>query len=105
MHHFNIPLFKNTDALISVFDNTMSPKYLTGDILAVQFIDKTDFIQWNKPYAIGSKNQGLLLKRVQQSSDRSKFTLISENKDYGDFDITFEDIKTIAIVRGVVRLE
>lgn len=64
------------------------------------------FFQWGKIYVIDS-SQGVLVKRVMRIEDDEKHVLlVSENKDeYEPFRFPVSDIRSLAIVIGVIRPE
>ena len=105
--YYVVPKFKDKkiDFMIEVTGSSMYPKYNSGDVVACTIINENTFIQWNKVHCIATREQGLLIKRLHQSKDPAKLTLISDNKDYPPFDIPKEEICGIAIVAGVIRLE
>lgn len=105
--YYVVPKFKDKkiDFMIEVTGSSMYPKYNSGDVIACTIINENTFIQWNKVHCIATREQGLLIKRLHQSKDPKKLTLVSDNKDYPPFDIPKEEICGIAIVAGVIRLE
>ena len=105
--YYVVPKFKDKkiDFMIEVTGSSMYPKYNSGDVVACTIISESTFIQWNKFHVIATREQGLLIKRLHQSKDTEKLTLVSDNKDYPPFDIPKEEICGIAIVAGVIRLE
>ena len=105
--YYIVPKFndKKIDFMIEVTGSSMYPKYNSGDVVACTIINENTFIQWNKVHVIATREQGLLIKRLHQSKDPEKLTLVSDNKNYPPFDIPKEEICGIAIVAGVIRLE
>lgn len=96
---------RGADCLVRVSGSSMYPKYSNGDILACRIIRDILFFQWGKVYVVDS-SQGLLVKRVEQSPRDGFITLVSDNRDrYKPFDIPVADIRTLAIVIGVIRIE
>ncbi len=93
------------DFIITVTGNSMQPTYLSGDKVICKLIESADYVQWNKPYIIDSISQGVLLKRLKPSSNIDMFTIKSDNADYDDFEIPRKDIRKIAIVVGLCRIE
>ncbi len=93
------------DFLIKVKGSSMSPKYNSGDVIAIKRIPLDDFIQWNKPYVIDTETQGVLVKRIVESKKEGCFQLISDNQKYQPFDVPKEKIRSIFLVVGVIRLE
>lgn len=102
-----IPLFDGlkVDFMLPVRGSSMYPKYSSGDVVACRLVNELLFVQWNKVYVIDSISQGILMKRLIKSEDPKKVICRSDNKDYGDFEVPLEDIRNIALVVGVIRLE
>jgi phage repressor protein C with HTH and peptisase S24 domain len=99
-----VPDFKGADFLIPVKGSSMYPKYASGDIVACKRLPLDTFFQWNKVYVIDSE-QGVLIKRVKQGDDKDHILLVSENSSYEPFNIRKDQITSLAIVIGVIRLE
>ncbi len=102
-----VPKFKYRaiDFMVEVSDNGMFPKYSSGDILACAVIKEETFIQWNKPYVIVTKGQGILIKRIKKSVDEKTLLVISDNESYEPFEIPKSEIIGIAIIIGSIKLE
>lgn len=104
---YAIPEFiaRGVDFLIRVSGSSMYPKYSNGDILACTIIRNILFFQWGKVYVIDS-SQGVLVKRIFKSEKEGYIQLVSDNHDrYPPFDFPTNDIRTLALVAGVIRLE
>lgn len=101
-----VPEFTELKAefMIRVKGSLMSPKYNSGDLLACKKISLGKFFQWNKAYVLDTE-QGALVKRVKPSKQEGCIQLVSDNANYDPFDISLNDIYSIAIVLGVIRLE
>lgn len=100
-----IPMFRDAEFLIRISGTSMIPKFRSGDIVACKKLPLTDlFFQWNKIYVLDT-NQGALIKRIKPGSDKQHITCISENKDYDPFELSQEQIHSIALVIGIIRLE
>lgn len=104
--HYYIPEFqKKADYLIRVSGTSMSPKYYNGDVIACKKIPKETFIQWGKVYVMDTI-QGALCKRLFKSEKGDKFiSVVSDNDKYPPFDMEKKEIRSLAIVIGVIRLE
>lgn len=102
-----IPLFDGLkiDFMIAVRGSSMYPKYSSGDVVACRLISELLFIQWNKVYVLDSKSQGVIMKRVKKSQNPDYILCKSDNKEYDEFEIPRADIRNIALVVGVIRLE
>lgn len=102
--YFVIPVFKEAEFLITVRGAGMSPKYNSGDILACKKVLVSSFFQWNQVYVLYTE-QGVLIKRIKKSSKENFVSIVSDNSDYETFDLAINDIRLLAIVMGVIRLE
>ncbi len=105
--YYVIPKFKhrNIDFMIEVTGSSMYPKYNSGDVIACTIIKESSFIQWNKTHVIATQEQGLLVKRLKEGSDKNCLLAISDNESYPPFEIPKSEITGIALVVGVIRLE
>lgn len=101
---FIIPTFKDAEFLINIKGGSMYPKYSSGDIVACKKLSRDTFFQWNKVYVLDTE-QGPLIKRIQEGTSIDTLLIISDNPDYKPFELNKEQIRGIAIVIGVIRLE
>ena len=100
-----VPAFHNADFLMPVKGNSMTPTYISGDIVACQRVPMTDiFFQWNKPYVLDTA-QGAIIKRIKPGSDKDHVLIVSDNKEYDPFELPYKDIDAVALVIGLIRLE
>lgn len=100
-----VPAFHNADFLMPVKGNSMTPTYISGDIVACQRVPMTDiFFQWNKPYVLDTA-QGAIIKRIKPGSDKDHVLIVSDNKEYDPFELPYKDIYAVALVIGLIRLE
>ena len=100
-----IPAFSGADFLMPVKGNSMMPTYISGDIVACQRVPMTDmFFQWNKPYVLDT-SQGAIIKRIKPGSDKQHVLIVSDNKEYDSFELSYNDIYAVALVIGIIRLE
>ncbi len=100
-----VPAFHNADFLMPVKGNSMTPTYISGDIVACQRVPLTDlFFQWNKPYVLDTA-QGAIIKRIKPGSDKDHVLIVSDNKEYDPFELPYKDIYAVALVIGLIRLE
>lgn len=100
-----VPAFNGADFLIPVKGNSMTPTYVSGDIVACQRVPMTDlFFQWNKPYVLDTA-QGALIKRIKPGSDKEHVLIVSDNEEYDPFELPYSEIHAVAMVIGIIRLE
>lgn len=104
---YDVPDFEtaHADFLIRVSGSSMYPKYSSGDILACRKIDEITFLQWGKIYVIDSR-QGAMVKRLFPMEDNADMVLCkSDNPNYPPFELPKEEIRSLSIVVGAIRLE
>lgn len=100
-----VPVFKDAEFLIQVKGSSMIPKYNSGDIVACKKLPLDGlFFQWNKVYVLDTI-QGALIKRVKAGSDSNHLLIVSDNERYEPFELHISQIRSVAIVIGVIRLE
>lgn len=93
------------DFLIRVGGESMSPKYIEGDMLVCKMLDEVLFFQWGKTYVLDT-SQGVMVKNIYEDTEnKDNILLVSENKDkYPPFSIPRSDIRKIALVVGSLRI-
>lgn len=100
-----VPAFKGADFLMPVKGNSMTPTYVSGDIVACQRVPMSDlFFQWNKPYVLDT-TQGPLIKRIKPGTDAEHIRIISDNTEYDPYELPISAIHAVALVIGIIRLE
>ena len=97
--------FKGADFLIRVKGDSMSPKYIGGDLVACKVINDVLFFQFGRVYVLYTKSQGVMIKKVQPSEKEDCILCVSENENYAPFDVPKEDIAGVALVCGSISLE
>ncbi|MEG0518287.1 MAG: S24 family peptidase [Bacteroidales bacterium] len=103
--YYVIPELQHAEFMLRITGNSMYPKYSSGDVIACIKVLDIKYFQWNKVYAIYTKSQGIMVKRVHESINKDTIKLVSENPDYKPFEIPREDIVAVARVIGSVVLE
>lgn len=103
--YYNVTEFRNADFLIRVSGDSMTPKYKSGDIVACRAVMERKFWQWHAIYVIATRNQGVLIKRVEPGQEPDSITCVSENPAYRPFQVPLEEIVSVALVMGAIVLE
>lgn len=105
--YYVIPKFRflEVDFMIEVIGDSMMPRLFPGDIIACSIINNPQFIQWNKPHLLATRDQGLIVKRLKRSDKSDCLLAISDNKEYEPFDIPIGEIAGMARVVGVIHAE
>ena len=100
-----IPAFRDAEFLIMVKGDSMVPTYYGGDLVAAKKLVLDDlFFQWNKIYVLDTC-QGALIKRIKRGQDTKHILCVSDNADYDPFELAIEQIYSIAIVVGSLRMD
>lgn len=105
--YYSVPAFRDSDFLIRVKGDSMTPKFTGGDLVACKKIeiDRSYFIQWNRVYVVYTQSQGVMIKRLQPSEDKDCIKCVSDNEKYAPFDVPKSDIVALALVNGSISLE
>lgn len=96
-----INVFPDYDFTIIIKGSSMEPKYEGGDEVACKRIDNTSFIQWGKVHVLDTA-QGIIIKRIYEDGEKIRCT--SYNPEYPDFSIQKEEIFSMSLVVGLIRL-
>lgn len=96
-----ITAFPSYDFTMFVKGDSMYPNYEGGDEVACKRIDSTSFIQWGKVHVLDTA-QGIVIKRVYDDDGNVK--CVSYNKEYPDFTISKEEVYSMSLVVGMIRL-
>ena len=105
--YYMVSEFKDSDFLIRVKGDSMSPHFTGGDLLACTRIamDQTFFLQWGRCYVIYTRSQGCMVKRVQPSEKDGWIRCVSDNVKYATFDVPMQDVVSVALVNGSISME
>ena len=100
-----VPIFKGANFLIRVQGDSMTPRYLSGDIVACKRVGMDNlWFQWGKTYVLDTR-QGALLKRIEPAEKDGFIQLCSDNTKYKPFDLPIEEINGVALVVGTIRVD
>jgi phage repressor protein C with HTH and peptisase S24 domain len=105
VENYFIPEFEDSSFIIRVRGNSMSPRYISGDMVACKILKESQFIQWNEIHVISTIEQGILIKKIKEGRNKDYLTAISENPEFPKFEIPKNEITGLAIVLGGIRLE
>lgn len=93
--------FPKYNFTIFIKGDSMEPKYESGDEVACKRIDNTHFIQWGKVHVLDTA-QGIIIKRIY--NDKNGIRCVSFNPAYHDFIVPKEEIYSISLVVGLLRV-
>lgn len=103
--YYTVSEFKDSDFLIRVKGDSMSPHFTGGDLLACKKVVDTYFFQWGRVYVVYTRSQGCMVKRIQPSEKEGYIRCVSDNVKYAPFDVPMEDVVSVALVNGSISLE
>lgn len=96
-----IGIFPTYDFTIRITGRSMEPEFFSGDEVACKRINEERFIQWGRVHVLDT-TQGVVIKRIYD--DGEKIRCNSYNKEFPDFSIPKEDIRSYNLVVGSIRL-
>lgn len=103
--YYTVSEFKDSDFMIRVKGDSMSPHFVGGDLLACKRITTAYFFQFGRCYVILTRSQGAMVKRVQPSEREGYIKCVSDNPKYAPFDVPMDDVISVALVNGSISLE
>lgn len=104
-NYYTVSEFKESDFLIRVKGDSMSPHFMGGDLLACKKVTDAFFFQWGRCYVLYTRSQGCMVKRVNPSEKDGCIKCVSDNTKYAPFDVPMDDIVSVALVNGSISLE
>jgi repressor LexA len=99
-----IPAFGKADFMVTIEGESMTPKYLAGDIAVCRKLDAEPLLQWNKTYLLDT-DLGAMIKRVRKGVTEESVLIVSENRDFEPFELERSRIHHYAELLGIIRLE
>lgn len=104
--YYIIPKFRHlqVDFMIEVTGDSMQPSYHSGDVVACRII-RSSYIQWNRCHVIATRDQGILIKRLQPSEKPEHIQAVSDNPRYPPFDVPLSDVESLAMVVGSIHVD
>lgn len=103
--YYTVSEFKDSDFLIRVKGDSMSPHFTGGDLLACKKVADVYFLQWGRCYVVLTRSQGAMVKRVQPSDKDGCIKCVSDNPRYAPFDVPMDDVVSVALVNGSISME
>ncbi len=91
------------DFLIRIQGNSMSPTYMSSDMVACKKLEAGAWIEFGDAYVIDSA-QGVMIKRIfNDPNDAEKFLCRSDNPDVAPFSIAKNEVRSLSKVIGIIR--
>ena len=100
-HHAQIDFFDRYDMTITVDGMSMYPRFVTGDILAIERIERG--AAYNGGTYVVATREGAVVKVVEQSGDYLR--LIPLNKDYPTTQAHWDSVLGLYRIVGMLRTD
>lgn len=105
-YYVNLKPLNDCDAFLTVYGDSMYPKYASGEIIAVREVTNMEVLQWGEAYLIitdESANSMITVKSIFEHNNESSLILRAFNPAYtGDTVIERSSIKRLFIIKGKV---
>lgn len=107
-YYINCRPFNDCTAYLPFYGDSMYPKYLNGDIIAVKEVKNPDIVLWGEAYLVITDEAANSLRAVRlliEHKDKSKVILRAANPDFkGDTVIDKKSIASLHIVKGRITM-
>jgi len=107
MDYLDLPKAPKCDGALYASGDSMEKVIQSGDLLGFKVIqDIPNELYWGEVYILNIDFAGddlTLIKYVQKGKDKDHILLVSENKHHADKEIHLSKVRTIALVKAVVR--
>jgi len=98
--------FNDCTAYLPVYGDSMYPKYVSGEIIAIKEITNYNVLQWGEAYVVMTDEESNSIKGIKllfEHPDPAKLILRSSNPNYkGDTVIDKKNIESLYIVKGKI---
>lgn len=102
-HITKVNVFSDIDFYFSVYDDSMNPTFVRGDILALRHLDKEQFIVNGNPYVLDTKSHGMLLRVLKNRNDYFECSVLDKSDRYEAFDVPKADVYMVYNIKGMLR--
>lgn len=89
------------DYTVEVRGDSMLPEYKSGDVIACLNVTHSTFLQWGRVHLLNT-SQGVVLKKIFDDGDSIR--CVSINDEYPEFGIPRNEIFSIGLVVGSLRI-
>lgn len=105
-YYINFRPFNDCRAYLPVYGDSMHPRYVSGEIIAIREISNPDVIQWGEAYLVITDeraNNMATVKLLFQHTENDKIILRASNPEYsGDTVIAKDAIRKLYIIKGKI---
>src|SRR5690606_22657262 len=105
-YYVNYRPFNNCSAYLPIYGDSMSPRFVNGEIIAIKDVSNRDVILWGEAYLVvtdHTANSLITVKMLHQHEDAGKIILRASNPAYaGDTVIDKTSITRLYIIKGKI---
>lgn len=102
-HITKVNVFSDIDFYFSVYDDSMNPTFVRGDILALRHLDREQFIVNGNPYVLDTKSHGMLLRVLKNREDHYECSVLDKSDRYESFNVPKADVYMVYNIKGMLR--
>lgn len=104
LDHIRVPGLKDADAALYVYGDSMEPVFHSGDIVAVQMIERPEEWPFGKVALVVSRTGSCYLKYLHRPNINNQFLLLSANPAHAPLMIDVDQvIKVYKVVARITR--
>lgn len=94
--------YMDCDIATDVFGESMSPKFIQGDVILCKEVSKKNIVELGEAYLIMTVHGDVFVRYIKSKAD-SLIKVGAENPRYEDQTIKIDDIARMYIIKGTIR--
>lgn len=98
------PVFTDYNFYVRVLDESMSPEYKSGDVLAIRAMDEDEQIISGNLYILDLKRTGLLFRMLKDRGTEFECVALGDRDRFENLSVKKDDIFRVYAVKGMFRL-
>lgn len=98
------PVFTDYNFYVRVLDESMSPEYKSGDVLAIRAMDDDEQIISGNLYILDLKRTGLLFRMLKDRGTEFECVALGDRDRFENLSVKKDDIFRVYAVKGMFRL-
>lgn len=102
-HITKVNVFSEVDFYFTVYDDSMNPTFVRGDILALRHLESGMFIINGNPYVLDTKSHGMVIRVLKEREDHYECSVLERNDRYEAFNVPKADVYMVYNIKGMIR--
>lgn len=102
-HITKVNVFSEVDFYFTVYDDSMNPTFVRGDILALRHLESGMFIINGNPYVLDTKSHGMVIRVLKEREDHYECSVLERNDRYEAFNVPKTDVYMVYNIKGMIR--